>query len=79
MSFSANKMFLSGKRAKNRVVGSKTSVFFVELRGIVYYIVHIAQVATKPAYVALLQRVVEYVVTLLPVKIANGDASVALH
>ena len=49
------------------------------LRSIVYCIVHIAQVATLPAYVALLQRVVEYVVTLLPVKIANGDASAALH
>ena len=39
----------------------------------------VAQVATLPANVALLQRVVEYVVTLLPVKIANGDASAALH
>ena len=54
-------------------------LFFVVLRSIVYCIVHIAQVATLPAYVALLQRVVEYVVTLLPVKIANGDASAALH
>ena len=54
-------------------------LFFVVLRSIVYCIVHIAQVATLPANVALLQRVVECVVTLLPVKIANGDASVALH